>query len=137
MKLLRPALFACAFLFSTGALAHHSVAMFDQNRLVVLRGVVKSFSFINPHSWISIMGSPDGAGEAVRWDVEATSPSTLARLGMTAEALKPGDRVTVAIRPLIDGRRGGSMVFVIGPTGKSYGADPRAVGLSPEELKPQ
>ena len=118
------------------ALAHHSVAMFDQNRLLVLRGVVKSFSFVNPHSWISIVGSPDGAGEAVRWDVEATSPSTLARLGMTGDALKPGDRVTVAIRPLLDGRHGGSMVFVIGPDGKRYGADPQALGLAQQELVP-
>ncbi len=136
MRRLPRLLLAAALLAATPALAHHSVAMFDQSKLVVLRGVVKSFSFINPHSWISIVGSPDGTGDQVRWDVEATSPSTLARLGMTAEALKPGDRVTVAIRPLFDGRRGGSMVLVVGPDGKRYGADPQALGLRLEDLRP-
>jgi hypothetical protein len=137
MKRLSALLLMTVLAGAAPALAHHSVAMFDQSRLMVLRGVVKSFSFVNPHSWISIVGSSDGAGEQVRWDVEATSPSTLARLGLTADALKPGDRVTVAIRPLLDGRHGGSMVFVIGPDGKRYGADPQALGLSLQQLTPE
>jgi hypothetical protein len=91
---------------------------------------------MNPHSWISIEGSPAGTAEASRWDVEATSPSTLASIGLTAEVLKAGDRVTVAIRPLRDGRHGGSMVFLIGPDGNSYGAKPEALGLKAEDLKP-
>ena len=133
----RVLLLMAALAAASPASAHHSVAMFDQGRLTILKGVVKSFSFVNPHSWISIVGSTDGAGEAVRWDVEATSPSTLARLGLTGDALKPGDRVTVAIRPLLDGRHGGSMVFVIGQDGKRYGADPQDLGLSQRALTPR
>ena len=90
---------------------------------------------MNPHSWISIQGSPDGKVEAARWDIEATSPTTLARIGMTGDALKPGDRVTMGIRPLRDGRRGGSMVFVVSPDGKRYGADPTVFSLRVEDLK--
>ena len=48
-----------------------------------------------------------------------------------SSAIPPGIRpmrdlagVTVGIRPLRDGRHGGSMVFVIGPHGESYGANP-------------
>lgn len=129
-------LLAGALLAAGAAHAHHSAAMFDQSKLVVLKGAIRSFSYINPHSWISIDGSAEGKGKAVRWDVEATSPSTLARIGLTADVLKPGDQVTVAIRPLRDGRPGGSMVFVVGPDGKSYGADPKALGLDVEALKP-
>jgi hypothetical protein len=55
---------------------------------------------------------------------------------LTAETLHAGDRVTVGIPPLRDGRHGGNMVVVIGPGGKSYGAKPEALGLRVEDLKP-
>lgn len=136
MTMLRPTLLAAAMLAVLPASAHHSAAMFDQSALLILKGALLSFSYMNPHSWISIEGSPAGTAEASRWDVEATSPSTLASIGLTAEVLKAGDRVTVAIRPLRDGRHGGSMVFLIGPDGNSYGAKPEALGLKAEDLKP-
>jgi len=136
MKVLRSLLLAAALLPVSHATAHHSAAMFDQSALLILKGLLQSFSYVNPHSWISIEGSPAGTAEVTRWDIEATSPSTLAGLGLTAETVRAGDRVTVGIRPLRDGRHGGSMVFVIGPDGKSYGANPEALGLRVEDLKP-
>ena len=136
MKVLRSLLLAAALLPVSHATAHHSAAMFDQSALLILKGVLRSFSYVNPHSWISIEASPAGTAEVSRWDIEATSPSTLASIGLTSQALHAGDRVTVAIRPLRDGRHGGSMVFVIGPDGKSYGANPEALGLRVEDLKP-
>ena len=136
MKGLRALLLAAAMLPVSHANGHHSAAMFDQNALLILTGTLRSFSYVNPHSWISIDGSPVGTAEVARWDIEATSPSTLAGIGLTSQALHAGDRVTVAIRPLRDGRHGGSMVFVIGPDGKSYGAKPEALGLRVEDLKP-
>jgi uncharacterized protein DUF6152 len=136
MKLLRPLLLAAAILPVSHATAHHSAAMFDQSSLLILKGALRSFSYVNPHSWISIDGSPAGTAEVTRWDVEATSPSTLAGIGLTDQVLHAGDRLTVGIRPLRDGRHGGSMVFVIGPDGKSYGAKPEALGLRVEDLKP-
>jgi len=136
MKVLRSLLLAAALLPVSHASAHHSAAMFDQSALLILKGVLQSFSYVNPHSWISIEGSPAGTAEVTRWDIEATSPSTLAGLGLTTETVHAGDRVTVGIRPLRDGRHGGSMVFVIGPDGKSYGARPEALGLRVEDLKP-
>ena len=136
MKVLRPTLLAATLSAVLPASAHHSAAMFDQSALLIVKGALLSFSYMNPHSWISIEGSPAGTAEASRWDIEATSPSTLAGIGLTAEVVKAGDRVTVAIRPLRDGRHGGSMVVLIGPDGKSYGAKPEALGLRAEDLKP-
>lgn len=119
------------------ATAHHSAAMFDSSKLVVLRGEVVSFSYLNPHSWISLKGAPEGSTEAAkRWDVEATSPSSLARIGVQKDTLKPGEKVTMAIRPLRDGRPAGSMVLFVTADGKRYGADPQAVGLDLAKLKP-
>lgn len=119
-----------------GALAHHSYAMFDNTKLVVLKGTLLSFSYVNPHSFISVVGAPDEAAAPVRWDVEATSPLALSAIGIKADTLKPGEKLTIALRPLRDGRLGGSMVFVITPDGATHGANPANLGLDPAKLKP-
>lgn len=116
--------------------AHHSFAMFDGGKLVVLRGSILSFSNMNPHAWISVDAKVNGEGESGRWDIESTAPRMLAAMGISPETLKAGDKVTVAIRPLRDGRRGGSMVFVITPDGVAHGADPKDLGLDAATLKP-
>ena len=136
MKLYLTPAVAAALLAVSPASAHHSAAMFDATKLVVLRGAVVSFSYLNPHSWISVQGAPEGSTEVKRWDVEATSPSTLGRIGVTKDTLKPGDKITIAIRPLRDGRNAGSMVLFVLADGKSYGAEPSAVGLNVADLKP-
>jgi hypothetical protein len=125
-------------LMAVPASAHHSAAMFDGTKLVVLRGTVLSFAYLNPHSWISIEGAPDGKGKgpAERWDIEATAPGSLARIGITPATLKPGDKVTAGIRPMRDGRHAGSLVFFVLSDGKSYGAMPSEFGLDVEKLKP-
>lgn len=136
MRSLSPALAAAVALAAGSASAHHSYAMFDNTKLLVLKGVLLSFSYENPHAWISVVGAPDDKTTPVRWDVEATSPLSLARQGIKADTLKPGDRVTVAVRPLRDGRQGGSLVFVITPDGVSHGAKPADLGLESATLKP-
>src|SRR3979411_1622554 len=37
--------------FALPALAHHSFAMFDQNKLNTMTGTVKQFEWQNPHAW--------------------------------------------------------------------------------------
>ena len=118
------------------ALAHHSAAMFDSQKLVVLKGTISSFAYLNPHSWISLEAAPDGKGATKRWDVEATAPQSLLRIGITRDTLKPGDKATVAIRPMRDGRAAGSLVFFVLADGKSYGAKPSDLGLDVDKLKP-
>lgn len=116
--------------------AHHSAAMFDHDRTVVIKGVVKSVQYINPHVWISVVGSPDGAGAPEQWDIEATSPATLVMVGIQKDTLKPADKVAIAMHPLRDGRRGGSFVLVATADGKTYGAKVSEVDVKPEQLKP-
>ena len=128
-------------LAATPLLAHHSHAMFDSTKVVVLRGTMLSFTNMNPHAWISIMGAPDDNGKPSkkkpeRWDIEATAPMILAMQGIRTDTLKPGDLVTIAIRPLRDGRNGGSFVFVVTPDGVPHGAKPEDVGLDLANLKP-
>src|SRR6185503_11965379 len=35
--------------------AHHSFAMFDQDKTVSVKGTVKEFEWVNPHAWIRLM----------------------------------------------------------------------------------
>jgi hypothetical protein len=93
-------------LSGSAALAHHSFAMFDPDHTMTLTGTVKEFRWVNPHSAIFV--KVDGSDDPDKlWAVEMTSPSNLTRRGWTRTTLKPGDRVSVEINPLRDGRHGG------------------------------
>ncbi len=48
----------------------------------------------------------------------------LIRHGWKPGSLKPGDKITVVINPLRDGRPAGQIVSAIGPDGKPIGAVP-------------
>lgn len=128
---------AVAALAGAPAFAHHSFAMFDQHKVELVKGTLLKFTYLNPHSWISVIGTLDDQGAPERWDIEATSPSTLAQIGIHADTLKPGDKLTIAFHPLRDGRHGGSLVFVVTPDGAVHGAKPSAFGLDLAKLKPQ
>ena len=104
------------------ALAHHSFAMFDQSKQVSITGTVKDFQWTNPHVFIEVM---DSAG--VVWSVELNSPNNLIRQGWKRTALKPGDKATVVLNPLRDGRPGGLFNAVTLPNGTMLG-NPKPTG---------
>lgn len=136
MKKLCLAFAAIAALVGSIAVAHHSFAMFDAQKVVLVRGTLIKFSYLNPHSWISVLGAVDRGGPPVRWDIEATSPSSLNQIGIYVDTLKPGDKLTIAFHPLRDGRAGGSLVFVVTPDGMAHGAKPSELGFDLATLKP-
>jgi hypothetical protein len=93
------------------ALSHHSAAMFEPERIVTIEGTVKAFEYTNPHSWLYVLARND-QGVDTLWGFEAEGPSALMRAGIKANALQPGDKVTVRTRPLRDGRPAGAWVTV-------------------------
>ena len=92
------------------ASAHHSGAMFDDAKEVQLVGTVKEFQYTNPHSWIQVMVRANGA--EVEWSIETAAPIVLLRAGIRANALVPGDKVTVRAHPLRNGNPGGNLIEV-------------------------
>lgn len=91
--------------------AHHSPVMFDQTKQVSIDGMVVEFAWTNPHSSIQL-DVPNGNGGVDRWGVEMGSPGAMVRQGWKSTLIKPGDHVTVTIRPLKSGEHGGSFLSV-------------------------
>lgn len=113
-----------AFLASIGAsfvagaaLAHHSYAMFDASRTLIIEGTVKKWEFINPHSFLFVT-VVDKGGHEQEWGMEAPGPNVLLRAGWTRKTAKPGDKVTVELNPLRDGRTGGNLRKITLPDGR-------------------
>ena len=103
------------------AVAHHSFAMFDPDKLITQEGVVKEFEWTNPHVWLHIM-APDTAGKAVTWSFEMQAVAAASSAGWRANIVKPGDKVAVEFHPLKDGSRGGELVAATLPDGKRLGS---------------
>jgi hypothetical protein len=87
------------------AQAHHSSAMFDDEKVVTVSGEVKEFQYTNPHSWL-LVDVKGADGQVTTWGFEAEGPSTLLRAGIRRSDLPPGTMVKVSGHPMKDGRPG-------------------------------
>ena len=118
LKVAACAVFAMAAL-AIPAQAHHSFAMFDQEKTISVSGTVKEFEWSNPHAWIHITAADPTTGRPVDWAFEMGSVGQIAAQGWKADSIKPGDKITVTGHPLRDGSRGGqyrSVRFADGST---------------------
>jgi hypothetical protein len=108
------------------AAAHHGQAgLFDQDRIIELKGTVKQWSFINPHP-ILVLEAPDEKGVRKEWDVyfgPGAVPS-LRRQGFSADSFKVGETITVKGHPATTGSPG---VDVLGKGSGVTRADGRSV----------
>jgi uncharacterized protein DUF6152 len=108
----------CTALLATGAAsAHHSFAMFDTAKQVMVEGVVKQFTWSNPHVWLDVTVMDD-KGQSQQWGLESLAVGLLYRAGWNADSLKPGDKVTVLLHPMRDGTLGGQLMKVTFPDGR-------------------
>jgi hypothetical protein len=101
--------------------AHHSFAMFDQQKSLVLKGTVKEFQWTNPHSWLQV-DVPNNTGGQDEWSIELNSISGLHQAGWRPKTILPGDKVTVTVHPLRDGTKGASLVSAVLPNGSVLGS---------------
>jgi hypothetical protein len=110
------AVLAGAIGFAGVAEAHHSYAMFDMTNTVTFEGTVKDYQWTNPHAWIEVMVStPEGLKQ---YSVEGNNLRVLSSAGWKFNTLKLGDKITVEMHPLRDGRPGGSLVSATLPDGR-------------------
>ena len=84
-----------AALTAKPVLAHHAFnAEFDAKRPVKFKGTVTKMAWVNPHAWIYVdVKKADGSVE--EWMVEAGTPNTLLRRGLTRQSLPVGTEITV------------------------------------------
>jgi len=112
--------------------AHHSFAMFDQARPLTLTGTVTQFQWTNPHSFIELDVLTKSGGTE-HWSIELNSPNNLTRQGWKRTSIKRGDKVTVTISPLRDGKKGGLFSRIVLADGHvlngERGADGKAINV--------
>jgi hypothetical protein len=107
--------------------AHHSGAMFDTQKTLTLQGTVKAFQWSNPHCWIQLLVTQDGATR--EWSIEMGSTTELYRSGWRPGTLQQGEKVTIVVHPMRDGSLGAQFLSAAGPDGAPLGK-PKAVTAS-------
>jgi hypothetical protein len=78
--------------------AHHSVAGYDTQKEIMLRGTVVEFNWRNPHVFV-LWEVKDQDGKVVQWAGEMNSPTSMIQVGMNRKSLKPGDEIILTINP--------------------------------------
>ncbi len=120
-------------------LAHHSFAMYDQTKVLVLTGVAHKFiSQANQAELHFYLIGPDGklvrdkGGELVDWGVEMAGAAAMAQQGITAETFPAGTIFSVKMNPL---RTGGNFGSRIGAIAKCPWKTPPAPGKTCDTVK--
>jgi len=100
------------------AWAHHAFASeFDAKKPVKFTATVTKMEWINPHAWMHVeVKKPDGTTE--NWMIEAGSPNSLFRRGITKDTVRVGMQVVVDGYQARDGSRRANGRDVTLPEGK-------------------
>jgi hypothetical protein len=101
-------------------LAHHSFAMFDSERQILLKGKVTEFFWQNPHIYIHLE-APDAKGKLREWTIECANPGILNRLGWKFNMIKKGDQISTVVAPLRTGEPGALLKQVKLADGRIFG----------------
>jgi hypothetical protein len=91
-----------AALAGPSAIAHHSVAMYDNDNLIELEGTVTRVEWTSPHVFVYFETSTDN-GDDVEWGVELDPPVLLRRYGWRQSTVEPGDSVKFTGAPALSG----------------------------------
>ena len=112
---------AAILLLAAGTMfAHHSATNYDTNKQITLEGTVTNFKFSNPHPYVHFQ-TKDEAGNVVEWIGESGSPpNRWYNSGWRANALKPGDAITVTGNPSKDGRKMLRLRKLVNSSGKEW-----------------
>jgi hypothetical protein len=134
MRRLRAIVVAVAVLAAgQGVAAHHSFAVFFNDKTIEISGAVTEFRFTNPHGVISLTVKGTGGDEA--WKVETNAQTIMRRRGWTKDTITIGEVIKVEGWPARDGakylrmravaRADGTVLFGAGPAQPAPGGAAR------------
>ena len=111
---------AASFAITVPLSAHHSNAGFNSDKVIEISGTIKEFQFTNPHTWIQVIVEDD-KGAKTEWSVEWGSPNSLGRQGIRPSTFPAGAKVTMRLRPMLNGAPAGGFVGAKFADGKTVG----------------
>jgi Family of unknown function (DUF6152) len=118
----------------TSVHAHHSHAMFDGSKEVLLEGTVTAVRFANPHVYLQMrVSKKDGVAlePAATWAIEMSTVQNQTQRGLTPTVLTPGSAIAVKVNPLFSGQPSGNytnVVHINGVKNTSNGQDWKPAG---------
>lgn len=123
MNLVWCRLLAGSALFGSVALAvpasaHHSAAMFDFSKTVMIQGTVKDFQFINPHGWLIVVTRGADGKDSI-YSFELGTVTAVTRAGFAHDSFTRGEKVTVSGHPMKDGRPAAEFISAVKADGKT------------------
>jgi hypothetical protein len=111
---------AVGLLMTGPVVAPHTGATRYPDKTVALKGTVKMWRWSNPHCLLTFDVKGED-GQVVQWLAEAQAPNTAYTEGYRANSFKPGDEVTITVRPAQNGRPYGLLSQVVLPDGTTLG----------------
>jgi Family of unknown function (DUF6152) len=86
------------------ALAHHSVALYDTDHLVTIKGTVTRIEWTSPHVFVYFKGGA-GKEQGIEWSMELDPPVLLRRYGWSKSTVKVGDTISCTGAPARSGAK--------------------------------
>lgn len=108
----------CLLAVSVPLLAHHGAAGFDTEKQLTMKATVREWLWANPHCYMKY-DTTDDKGNVAHWAVEVSNPTDMTKRGWSLHSFKPGDEVTVTVRPARNGAPVGQLLKVVLPSGQT------------------
>ncbi len=111
---------AAALVLAQPAFSHHSRSMYESaENAITIEGTVTELLWANPHVYIYVDVVNEN-GQAENWALESGSPHQLIEQGLPREKLQPGAEITILVRQLRSGGRGGLFREVVFADGSEF-----------------
>ena len=108
----------CLLAVSIPLAAHHGAAGYDMDKQLTMKGTVKEWLWANPHCFMKY-DATDEKGTVAHWAVEVSNPTDMIKRGWSLHSFKPGDEITVTVRPAKNGAPVGQLLKVVLPNGQT------------------